>query len=139
MPSTMSTRQRKLSEVASPKGGDEDDIGALIYRERQLRKREAAAAKKSSKSSSKRRRATSTRSSVVAAAIHNNDLSPVTSLERKSSVNMKRRSCAEDDGGKEAVHKVARKRRKCEFSADGCANIAVKGGLCVRHGQTMQY
>ena len=40
----MSTKQRTLSQATASNSSEEDDIGALIYRESQLRKREAAAA-----------------------------------------------------------------------------------------------
>ena len=59
-------------------GGEEEDLGALIYRESQLRKAEAAE-----------------------------------ELTEK---------------------KVTQKQYKKKCSADGCSNIVVKGGVCIRHG-----
>ena len=40
----MTTNQRILSQAAAPNSGDDDDIGAFIYKESWLRKKEAAAA-----------------------------------------------------------------------------------------------
>ena len=68
--STMSTKHHKLSEAAASMNVEDDnDIGALIYRESQLRKREAAAvavAKKCRKNSSaSKHRGASTRRAVA--------------------------------------------------------------------------
>ena len=66
----MSTEQRNLSQATASNSG-EDDIGALIYRESQLRKREvtaAAAARTRKKSSASTHRSTSTRRGDSAAA-----------------------------------------------------------------------
>jgi len=67
----MSTKQSRAKKVAAPNHseGEKDDLGALIYRECQLRKAEAAAAaaeskKKSTVSPSTRRTSTRTRSPV---------------------------------------------------------------------------
>jgi hypothetical protein len=65
----MSTKRRKLSQATASKVGEEEDLGALIYRESQLRKREAAAAaaveKRKRNSSASTRRATSTRRALL--------------------------------------------------------------------------
>ena len=48
----MSTKQSQAKKVVAPNNsGEEDDLGALIYRESQLRKVEAAAAAESKKAS----------------------------------------------------------------------------------------
>ena len=48
----MSTKQSQAKKVVAPNdSGEEDDLGALIYRESQLRKVEAAAAAESKKAS----------------------------------------------------------------------------------------
>ena len=55
----MSTKQSQAKKVVAPNNsGEEDDLGALIYRESQLRKVEAAAAAESKKATHHR---TSTR------------------------------------------------------------------------------
>jgi hypothetical protein len=122
------------------KEDDEEDYGALIYRESQLRKAEAAAAKAAKEAkkkkkkdgspadvSSTRRRATSTRASSAGNA---KSRSYVNATQRKKSSKRKR----EAEGEEQAPRKVAQKQYRYECSADGCTNNAVKGGVCVTHG-----
>ena len=135
---TMSTKSSKLSEAASSKVGEEEDLGALIYRESQLRKREAAAAaaavKKSERNSSaSTRRATSTRRRAVVATVCGDD-SSVLASDRNLVAKRKRRSSADDDEGKVTAKKVARKRSRKICSADGCTKYVQQGKVCIRHG-----
>ena len=65
----MSAKPSKSTEAAASKDSDEkEDLGALIYRESQLRKKQAAAVENSERSSTaSTHRATSTRRVAVAA------------------------------------------------------------------------
>ena len=74
---TMSTKQRHLSQAtASKSGGEEDDIGALIYRESQLRKKEAAAAAARSGKNSSAPMRTRHRHAAATAAVRGDESSP---------------------------------------------------------------
>ncbi len=113
----------------------EDDLGALIYRESQLRKKEAAAAAAAAKNE---------RSYL---ALHRCDgFHPVVRPRRQILIKAKthlrkveipqRKGCdyplltADADGVKEATKKPAKKKyRYYECSSDGCTNIAIKGGV----------
>ena len=114
-------------------GGDDEDYGALIYRESQLRKAEAAAAaaeKDSEKNkktssvdvSSTRRRATSTRASSAARSRSSLNGAQI----RESS--MRKRKVPVGRGSR------IRKKYRYECTADGCNNKVVKGGVCIKHG-----
>eukprot|EP00984_Skeletonema_dohrnii_P014794 scaffold6288_cov131-Skeletonema_dohrnii-CCMP3373.AAC.3 len=129
----MSTKKCRLAAVVAPKEGKEDDIGALIYRESQLRKKEAAAAKTSKKNSSASKHRGASTHKDTAAAIRG-DSSFATPESRQAAVKSKRHLPTDVDEGKEAARKVARKRHRYECSADGCTNYVVKGGVCIRHG-----
>ena len=127
----MSAKQSQgLAKTAeSPKKGTED-VGALIYREIQLRKTEAAVAaserKQTSTASTHRRTSTRKRSPVASQGKE-----PLPSPQRKSASKRKRDSSMEEDHTRK---KVAKKKKRGKCSADGCTNGAVRGGVCVRHG-----
>ena len=107
-------------------GGEEEDVGALIYRESQLRKAEAATEiKKISTASTKLRTSTRIRSLST-----NHHMKSLSRPQRKSPSKRKRESSLEIDQPRKAAKK--RKRGKC--SAYGCTNNAQKEGLCRRHG-----
>ena len=126
---------------------DEEDYGALIYRESQLRKAEAAAAvaakaakddaknkKKSSLdvSSTHRRRATSTRVTSTAARDKPGDKPGVNAAHKTKASKRKRKIPVGRE--EQAPRKVAPKQYRKICSADGCTNQVQKGGLCRRHG-----
>ena len=126
---------------------DEEDYGALIYRESQLRKAEAAAmaaetAKKGAKkkkesadASSTRRRATSTRA--VSAAVRSK--SSMHSLQSKNASKRKRKSMEDDElARKRAKWRKAKQKRKC--STDGCKNSCQRRSMrqAWSKGKTMQ-
>jgi len=130
----MSTKQRAEAATAT-KVVEEDDIGALIYKESQLRKREAAAAKNIERrsSSASKHRATSTHKTTTAAI--RGESSFATTESRQLIEKRKRHLPTDVDEGKEPAEKVARKKKyRYECSADGCTNHVVKGGVCKRHG-----
>ena len=132
-----STKPTKLSEAAGSKGGEEEeeDLAVLIYRESQLRKREAAAAaavkKRKRNTSASTHRATSTRLAVVAAI---GDVSSAMASLETNVTKRKKRCHSADDEGKERTKKVTRKKYRKRCSADGCTNLAKKGGICMKHG-----
>ena len=110
----------------------EEDYGALIYRESQLRKAEAAAAAAAEKDAKKkkttRRRAT-TSTRATSAAVRRKDV--VNVAKGKSRSKEKRALATEDE---ELARKRARWRSyKKNCSADGCTNQAKNGGVCKRH------
>ena len=130
---SMMQSQSLTKKTGSPNDGDkddEDDVGALIYREVQLRKAEAAAAaaesKKTSSASTRRRTLTRKRSPVT----NKVDTSSPSPKRKRASKRKRGSSLGEDLSGK----MVARKKYRYECSADGCTNYAQKGGVCVRDG-----
>ena len=124
-------------------GDEEEDYGALIYRESQLRKKEAAAAaaaaaksnkkkKDSSAASASTGRATTTSTRATSAAVTNKDVN-ITKGENESD---KKRALPieyQELAQKRAPHPW---RRYKYCSADGCTNIAQRGGVCIKHGAT---
>jgi len=115
---------------------EEDDIGALIYKESQLRKREAAAAASAAKknersSSASTHRATSTHKTTTAAI--RGDSSFATPESRQLVEKRKQHLPTDVDEGIQPAKKV-RKKHRYECFADGCTNKVIKGGVCVRHG-----
>ncbi|KAK1734877.1 hypothetical protein QTG54_014337 [Skeletonema marinoi] len=63
------------------------------------------------------------------------DNSFATTADRKIVAKRKRpRLRRDDDEGKEAGKKAARKRYRYECSADGCTNAVKQGGVCIKHG-----
>ena len=66
----------KPADVAASKGDEEEDIGALIYKESQRRKKEAAAEATAAAEKSKRSSSTSMRTATSIAAIRDGDSSP---------------------------------------------------------------
>ena len=135
----MSTKQTKQKMKAAAEAArndatgedDNDDVGALIYREVQLRKAESAAKKSENTSTaSVHQRRTSTRKRTP---VHNQSREPLPSGQQHSgaSKRMKRGSSDEDN---RLEKRVAKKKYRYECSADGCKNIAQKGGVCIRHG-----
>ena len=133
----MSTKP--LSQATASCSSEEDDIGALIYRECQLRKKEAAEAdaRSGKNSSNSTHRATSTRRAAAAAAAAIRGDSSPKAVGRKV-ISYKRNRChpssSGDDEGKVAAKKTDWSKYKKKCSADGCTNLAKKGGVCVRHG-----
>ena len=117
--------------------GEEDDVGALIYREIQLRKAEAAAAaaasKKTSSSASVRRASTPKRSPTKRkrSPANNEVENPLPGGDDLEGI--KRESSSEDD---RPMKKVARNRIKYECSADGCTNHVAKRGYALGTGQS---
>ena len=112
---------------------EEEDVGTLIYRESQLRKAaEAAAAAaadcklQTSSASTHQRTSTRKRSPVANQGTE--------SLSRPQRKNTSKRKRKDSLGGNQPRKKVAKKQYRYECSADGCSNIVVKGGLCVKHG-----
>ena len=89
-------------------------------------------------SSASMHQSTSSTRRAVAAAIRGDDPSNMTP-DRIVDAN-KRKLCSspQDDGGKQKVKKVARKKYTKECSADGCTKQARKGGVCTRHGAKRQ-
>ncbi len=112
----------------------EEDYGALIYRESQLRKAEAAAV--AAKSTKKRKKNSSVdvsstrRRSRASSAVRSK--SSVNAAHMTNASKRKRESSTEVEGP--APRKVSRKQYKKKCSADGCTNQVQKGGLCKRHG-----
>eukprot|EP00984_Skeletonema_dohrnii_P039096 scaffold43085_cov216-Skeletonema_dohrnii-CCMP3373.AAC.1 len=124
----MSTKQRAEAATAT-KEEKEEVIGALIYRESQLRKREAAAAKKNeSNSSASKHRATSTHKTTIRGD------SSFATPESRQLIEKRKRHLPAANEGKEPAKKVTRKKYRYECYADGCTNNVVKGGVCWRHG-----
>eukprot|EP00984_Skeletonema_dohrnii_P036404 scaffold37333_cov155-Skeletonema_dohrnii-CCMP3373.AAC.1 len=117
--------------VAPSNSKEDDDVGALIYREIQLRKAEAAAAaaesKKTSTASTHHRTLTRKRLPVT----NQGEESLPRPQRRVATKGRKRDASLDQDQPKE---KVAKKRQRYECSADGCMNQAKKGGVCIRHG-----
>ena len=123
---------------------DDEDYSPLIYRESQLRKKaeaEAAAAATSTKKkkpsvdvASTRHRGTSTRASSAAAC----SISSVNATHKTNASKRKQKLPVQRE--EQAPREVVRKkydRKIC--SADGCTNIAKKGGMCNRHGAKVEY
>ena len=117
---------------------DEEDYGALIYKESQLRKAEAAAAaaakdatkKKSSTTTSNRGRRATTSSRKKSAAVTSRDVVDI----RKGKP--KRALATEDEklARKRARWRENNRKYKKTCSADRCTNQAKKGGVCTKHG-----
>ncbi len=105
---------------------EEDDVGALIYREVQLRKAEAAAAAAESKK--EQFVSTSTHNSHV----ENSDGKSLPSPKHTGASIEKHQSMLE--GNDLPKEKVAKKKYRYECSADGCTNQVKQGGVCIRHG-----
>eukprot|EP00985_Skeletonema_marinoi_P003190 scaffold1323_cov106-Skeletonema_marinoi.AAC.9 len=127
----MSTKQRQLQKIVAPPSNskEDDDVGALIYREFQLRKAEAAAAaerKKTSIAFTHNKTSTRKRSPVA----NQGEESLPRPQRRVATKGRKRVASLDQDQPKE---KVAKKRRY-ECSADGCMNQAKNRGVCRRHG-----
>jgi hypothetical protein len=125
----MSTKTSKSSEADASK---EEDLGVLIYKESQLRKKEAAivAAKKRQRNTSASKRC---RSSTRKAAPACKDTTIDVINARRLSSKRKRHLSGHEE--QEVPTKVARKKySKKRCSADGCANQSIKGGVCVKHG-----
>ena len=110
-----------VTPVAS-KEGEEEDIGALIYRESQLRKAEAAVAMAAASS---RRTSTRKRSAANITA---------TLVKKKYRYECTADGCTNKahQGGVCKRHGAKVKIKLC--SMDGCTNRVVKGGVCIRHG-----
>ena len=119
---------------------DEEDYGALIYRESQLRKAEAAAftaaaAKAASVDvSSTRRRATSTRATSAGDGKSRLSVNAV----KRARVYSKRKRGSSTEDEEQTPRKAARKQCRKKCSANGCTNIVVKGGVCIKHGTTVK-
>ena len=141
--------------TASIMSGEEEDedYGALIYRESQLRKAEAAAAavavaaakdaKKKKKNSSadvrtSTRRCATTTSTQATSTAHSK--SPMNISLRKKASKKKRELSTKDEelAQKRARWREANQKNKKLCSADGCTNKAVKGGVCIKHGATVK-
>ena len=123
--------------------GDGDDVGALIYREVQLRKAEAAAAAAESNNNktstasahqSQSQRTLSRNISPIEKQAGAGESVSLPSLQRKGA--MKRRKREYSNEGDRPGNKVARKKHRHRYgcSFDGCTNKAQKGGVCNRHG-----
>jgi hypothetical protein len=122
----MSTKSTEISEAAAAaaasKEGEKEDLGALIYREIQLRKREAVTAAVAVKKKSQRitslttHRVASTRRAAIAVT-RGDDLSAMASLETNTATKRKRRrSSTGSDEGKETAKKGAGKKYRFESS-----------------------
>ena len=128
---------------------EEEDYGALIYRESQLRKAEAAAAavavaaakdaKKKKKNSSadvrtSTRRCATTTSTQATSTAHSK--SPMNISLRKKTPKKKRELSTKDEelAQKRARWREANQKNKKLCSADGCTNKVVRGGVCIKHG-----
>ena len=104
----------------------------MIYRESQLRKAEAVAAakrnKKTSTSSTHHHRTPTGQVDIL-----NQDNSLMVTTESHKSLKRKRASLTEEDGQiPKKVRRGGRHRKIC--TTDGCTNVVVKGGVCIRHG-----
>jgi hypothetical protein len=126
----MSSEQNTAKKVVAPKdsGGEDDDLGILIYRESQPRKAEAAAAESKNKLSIASTRRTSTRKRT---AVNHDDKSMKTTKTNLPSKKMKRHSSKQTETTEKKVD-WTKYKKKC--SVEGCTNIIVRGGVCVRHG-----
>ena len=100
---------------------DDDDVGALIYRETQIRKAE----NKTSSVANHHRRSIRKRTQV-----RNRDNSSM--MATMSHETSKRKRLADEDLPRR------KKMHRYECSADGCTNQAKKGGVCVRHGAKLK-
>ncbi len=114
---------------------EDDNVGALIYRESQLRKAEAAAirGKKSAASTHHHRSSTRKKTSCVP----NQDKTSMMATVTRKSVKRKRLSSTREDGHiRKKVGRDGRPRKtKLRYcSAEGCSNQAQKGGVCIKHG-----
>ena len=98
---------------------DDDDVGALIYRESQLRKAEAAAAatetKETSKTASSHHRASARKRSLV----KNQGGESLYSPQCSGATKRKRESSLEDD---RPSKKVTERKYRHECPTDGCTN-----------------
>ncbi len=114
---------------------DGDDVGALIYREVQLRKAEAVAAAAAAAAECNKTSTASTHqrtSSRKISPIENQTGAgeSLPSLQRKGAMAMKRRKQESSNADDRPRKKWVKKR--CFFY--GCTNKARKGGVCNRHG-----
>ena len=115
---------------------EEDDLAALIYKTSKTAKARAAvvvAAKEKIQkmnASAGRQRRTSTRKR---SEIGQDDGASVDRPRKKKAVCEKEQKISKKNGKESGRVKDWRKyAKKC--SADGCTNLALKGGVCVRHG-----
>ena len=108
---------------AASKEGEEEDIGALIYRESQLRKVVEATAAMAAASS----RQTSTRKRSAANIT-------ATLVKKKYRYECTADGCTNRSytGGVCKRHGAKVKIKLC--SSEGCTNHALKGGVCMKHG-----
>ena len=111
-------------------------MGALIYRESQLRKAEAAAKAAESKlSSAVSHLRTSTRNRSAKRERHFSlEEDPPRKMVPKKQY---RKKCTADGCNNQAKKEGVCNRHGAKVklcSSDGCTNIAVKGGVCIRHG-----
>mmetsp|Transcript_22579 Transcript_22579/g.35418 ORF Transcript_22579/g.35418 Transcript_22579/m.35418 type:complete len:204 (-) Transcript_22579:81-692(-) len=129
----MSTNKAKKMEMASPNptgDEDDDDVGALIYREVQLRKAEAAALRLRQLPKSRRHQLLQPIKELQPPVKKQNKELPLTSQQYIGDSKRRKREFSDASPGK----KIARKRFVYECSADGCTNQVVRGGVCMRHG-----
>ena len=98
---------------------DGEDVGTLIYRESQLRKAEVAAAATAAAERKKRTRTSSTRKG------NNPTVTHISKRKRPLSTE-------EGDVPNKVVWRGGRRIKIC--ATDGCTNVVVQGGVCVRHG-----
>jgi len=130
----MSTQQSQATEAIAPNnsgGEEEEDLGALIYRESQLRKAEIAAeAGKRSLLSAPTPRRTSTRKRTPV----NHGEKSLPSPQRKGVGASKRRKRESSPENQPRIKVRKKNYTRYECSADGCTNGVIKGGVCRRHG-----
>ncbi len=136
----MSTKQRQSpatkKTVDNSALAEEDDICVLIYRESQLRKAEAAAAAAAAAAAERKTSTVSTHQKRPNASIQvlhqDDDASEVSHKSTKRKMPMPS-SNEEADRIRTKIGGGGRRRRKI-CSSEGCTNIVVKGGVCIRHG-----
>jgi len=127
----------KIPTVLVSSDGEEEDVGALIHRECQLRKAEAAIALEQ-------------RDTIISVSDHRLSTCPAIKGEalkapaRADGLSKKKNAGSEmplkgkrklSEGEEELAQMTAAKKKySCECSFDACTNNAVNGGVCVRHG-----
>jgi len=134
----MATKSNIPSAMAASKDGEEEDIGALIYRESQFRKAEAAAVAASSATSRKNKTSTASQAGRISTRKRSAAVDwDHTSTRSLGSISSSKRKTIEPPSSKQdqPAKKVVRKKYRYECSADGCTNRAKAGGVCIiRHG-----
>ncbi len=127
----MSTKPSNPPVADVSKAGEKEDLGTLIYRESQLRKKEAAAADAVKKSERSSLASTYRSRRAAVAATHKGGVCIKRGAKRKrctsegSTNHVKNRGVCIKHGAKVKIYLCSR---------DGCTNRVQRRGLCRRHG-----